>query len=296
VNCREFKTEMEEADRESLGVLSLAAHAHAKRCLSCRRFREERIALARLLKDLPQESAPVNFESRLRSRLADSRGWSSGFAPRAVYGFAPGAFSIALAAVFASAVAVLFYLNQNQLIEPIAGEKSNFEVAASSSSLLNGEDKIVNGSFASAREEASAEADDNRAETFSDNSSLSENQRRIASATSFMREAHQTRSVAERTRPESENNSRTASTTMSVSSATITSTLPTSTAREDSSTFAVAVHPPAERPRVRVRDERGGVRMMPVDSVTFGGQTLTGRNRRGGSSPQTANMMREIRW
>ena len=293
MNCREFKTEIEEADRESLSVLSLAAHAHAKQCSSCSRFRQERIALARLLRDLPQESAPVNFESRLRSRLADSRGWSSGFAPRAVYDFAPGALSIALAAVFAGAVAVLFYLNQNQLIEPIAGEKSNLEVAASSPSLVNGEDK--NGSFASSSVEASGEVDDNRGETINSDSSFGVNQRRIASAPRFMREAHQTRNVPERTVPDIENNSRTVSTTMSVSPATITSTLPLSAAREDSSTFAVAVHPSVERPHVRVRDERGGVRMMPVDSVTIGGQTLTGRNRRSGSS-QTAGMMREIRW
>lgn len=88
-----------------------------------------------------------------------------------------------------------------------------------------------------------------------------------------------------------ENNSLTeSSTTSDVRPATITSTLPTTA--EESPTFAVTINPPTEQPRVRVRDSRGGVRMMPARSVTFGGQTLVGRNRTSSSTAQ----MREAKW
>jgi hypothetical protein len=83
-------------------------------------------------------------------------------------------------------------------------------------------------------------------------------------------------------------NSQVGSSLSSVRPATLTPTL--APAQTNSTTFDVTVYPPIARPRVRLRDARGGARMMQVDSITFGSQELVGRDR----APSAH--MRETKW
>lgn len=116
MNCSLVVREIEEtAAREEL---SGAARLHLDACARCRKAFAERLALKSLISELPFASAPSSFDAMLRARIA-ARRTEKGTAkfslatPLAGFvRFAPNAFSIALAAIFAlvcGAAALLIY-------------------------------------------------------------------------------------------------------------------------------------------------------------------------------------------
>lgn len=108
MNCKACRVEIEES--ETPESLSHGASVHLESCLNCRSFREEHLALKKMIDSLEVVAAPADFDFRLRARLAavrsDGRGhftWSR---------FAPGAWSLAVAAAFVVIIAVGLIIKQ----------------------------------------------------------------------------------------------------------------------------------------------------------------------------------------
>lgn len=68
MNCQACRIEIEES--ETSESLSAEARVHTGTCSSCRRLREEHLALRRLVGSLDRVAAPPDFDLRLRARLA----------------------------------------------------------------------------------------------------------------------------------------------------------------------------------------------------------------------------------
>jgi hypothetical protein len=123
MNCQACRREIEESDGRSLAG---HAGAHLETCAECRAFAEEQATLRRLIGSLEVVSAPADFDFRLRARLAglDSDGARQGARLR----FAPGAWSLALAASFVLLIAIGLIVRQ-------AGPSPNLNTVAASRDL-----------------------------------------------------------------------------------------------------------------------------------------------------------------
>ena len=99
MDCKRCRVEIEEAGRDALPGVGMAAHLAA--CADCRKFRAERVSLSGLIGGLARVDAPNDFEFRLRARLAAegmSRargGWQTYF-PRAAWAAAAGCLLLAV--------------------------------------------------------------------------------------------------------------------------------------------------------------------------------------------------------
>lgn len=92
-------------------ALSAETGSHLKTCADCRAFHEERLALQRMIAGLEVVTAPADFDFRLRARLATVKsGGSGGGFP--LTRFAPGAWSMGLAASFVLLIALGLIFNQ----------------------------------------------------------------------------------------------------------------------------------------------------------------------------------------
>ncbi len=108
MSCKIFLTEIEETGPGQ--PLSEAASAHVEACANCRAFRDEQAALRQMIGSLEVVSAPADFDFRLRARLAAIK--SEGTRPFALNRFAPGAWSMALAASFVLMIAGGVFVRQ----------------------------------------------------------------------------------------------------------------------------------------------------------------------------------------
>ncbi len=126
MDCKQCRVEIDEVQRGA--AVSEAAAAHIQACAGCTSFRNESLALGRLIGDLEMVTAPADFDFRLRARLANLKSEQPrGFAwPR----FAPDARSIALAASFAVLVAAGFV---GQQVWSSSGTASNYQAIHSAS-------------------------------------------------------------------------------------------------------------------------------------------------------------------
>jgi hypothetical protein len=110
MNCKKFRTEIEEAGRTA--SLGAAASAHLASCASCRAFRTEREALRGLVASLARVDAPADFEFRLRARIARSEDESHAHTTRRT--FVPGAVWLAVAGCLVLALGVFIKFRQPQ--------------------------------------------------------------------------------------------------------------------------------------------------------------------------------------
>lgn len=108
MNCKACRVEIEELDESR--SLSLSAGAHLESCAGCRAFRAEHNALGRLIGSLEAVAAPADFDFRLRARLAAAK--SVGARSGVWHRFAPGAWSMALAASFVMLIAIGLIVRQ----------------------------------------------------------------------------------------------------------------------------------------------------------------------------------------
>lgn len=109
MNCQQCEIEIEETNLRRV-FLSGGAESHLGACAACRTFRDERLALRRLVGELEQVAAPLDFDFRLRARMASERG-----ARRSRFGwlnFSPTPTSWSLAGCLALAVAASLYFSQ----------------------------------------------------------------------------------------------------------------------------------------------------------------------------------------
>jgi hypothetical protein len=119
MNCKTCRIEIE--DSNGVRPLSQVANIHIESCANCLLFSQERQALKKMINNLEIITAPPDFDFRLRARLAALKSQkSSGF-----WGtrFAPGGWSLALAASFVILVAVGVVVRQ-ALLNPVAGGAS----------------------------------------------------------------------------------------------------------------------------------------------------------------------------
>ncbi len=108
MNCKACRVEIEELDESR--ALSRSAGAHLESCAGCRAFQAERDTLSRLVGSLEAVAAPADFDFRLRARLAAAK---SVDARNGVWHrFAPGAWSMALAASFVILIALGLIVRQ----------------------------------------------------------------------------------------------------------------------------------------------------------------------------------------
>lgn len=106
MNCKACQVEIEEIEQGT--PLSSSANAHVESCSTCRAFRDEQATLRQMIGSLEVVAAPADFDFRLRARLASVK--SEGPRRFAWNPFAPGAWSLALAASFVILIAAgLFY-------------------------------------------------------------------------------------------------------------------------------------------------------------------------------------------
>jgi hypothetical protein len=110
MNCKKFRTEIEEAARTASP--GAAASAHLASCASCRAFRSEREALRGLVAGLARVDAPADFEFRLRARIARSEDESHARTTRRT--FVPGAAWLAVAGCLVLALGVFINFRQPQ--------------------------------------------------------------------------------------------------------------------------------------------------------------------------------------
>ncbi len=75
MNCRDFLTEFEERVR-----LSEAATLHLNDCPNCKKTSSEQTRVWQMIDVLPRVDAPVNFDFRVKARIANSK--SADFQPR----------------------------------------------------------------------------------------------------------------------------------------------------------------------------------------------------------------------
>lgn len=103
MNCRYVRRQIEEAGPGDL--LSTSVAEHMRNCLECVRFSEEDIKLREIVSSLGMVEAPVDFEFRLRARLAgDKRDFANHFSlGHLSFGFRTAAFA-GLLLLFASAL------------------------------------------------------------------------------------------------------------------------------------------------------------------------------------------------
>ncbi|MBV9958347.1 MAG: hypothetical protein JO360_08000 [Acidobacteria bacterium] len=111
MNCQACRREIEESD--GTRALNGSAGAHLESCAECRAFADEQAALRRLIGSLEVVAAPADFDFRLRARLAGLK--SDGAQRGARLRFAPGAWSLALAASFVLLIAVGLVFKQTWL-------------------------------------------------------------------------------------------------------------------------------------------------------------------------------------
>ena len=116
MNCKTCRLEIE--DSNGVRPLSEVANIHMKSCVSCSSFCEERQVLSKMIRNLEVITAPPDFDFRLRARLATLKGQeaSGGLWTR----FAPGGWSLAIAASFVILVAVGVVVRQ-ALLNPVGG-------------------------------------------------------------------------------------------------------------------------------------------------------------------------------
>jgi hypothetical protein len=106
MNCKACRVEIEETEQGT--PLSSSADAHVESCSNCRAFRDEQATLRQMIGSLEVVAAPADFDFRLRARLASVK--SEGHRGFIWNRFAPGAWSLALAASFVILIAAgLFY-------------------------------------------------------------------------------------------------------------------------------------------------------------------------------------------
>jgi hypothetical protein len=110
MNCKKFRTEIEEAGRTA--SLGAATSAHLASCASCRAFRSEREALRGLVASLARVDAPADFEFRLRARIARSEDESHAHTSRRT--FVPGAAWLAVAGCLVLALGLFINFRQPQ--------------------------------------------------------------------------------------------------------------------------------------------------------------------------------------
>ena len=75
MNCRDFLTEFEERER-----LTEAAALHLNSCPDCKKTSSEQTRVWQMIDVLPRVDAPVNFDFRVKARIANSK--STDFQPR----------------------------------------------------------------------------------------------------------------------------------------------------------------------------------------------------------------------
>ncbi len=75
MNCRDFLTEFEERVR-----LTEAATLHLNDCPNCKKTSSEQTRVWQMIDVLPRVDAPVNFDFRVKARIANSK--SADFQPR----------------------------------------------------------------------------------------------------------------------------------------------------------------------------------------------------------------------
>ena len=111
MNCRNVRREIEEAGPGDL--LSTSVAEHMRNCPECVRFSEEDVKLREIVSSLGMVEAPVDFEFRLRARLAgEKRGGANHFSlGRFPFGFRTAAFA-GLLLLFASALLLVSMRSQ----------------------------------------------------------------------------------------------------------------------------------------------------------------------------------------
>jgi hypothetical protein len=113
MNCRSVRREIEEAGPGDL--LSPSVAEHMRNCPECLRFSEEDVKLREIVSSLGVVEAPVDFEFRLRARLAgQKRGVANHFSLGSfAVGFRGAAFA-SLLLLFASALLLVSLKSQRE--------------------------------------------------------------------------------------------------------------------------------------------------------------------------------------
>ncbi|HEV2913831.1 MAG TPA: hypothetical protein VGX92_11185 [Pyrinomonadaceae bacterium] len=276
MDCKACRNEIEEAAPG--GPERTEALAHLATCGRCRSFREERLALSRLVSSLGTVAAPGDFDWRLRARLASEK--RNKYRHQLWQGFAPGTHAIALAASFALLIGVAVLLKQaDKRFNATPTGEGLATVTTVTSVPKNAEDNPgrtadTTGATAAARD-ATASSD--------------------AATGMSARAAAPRASRAKNPVGETKAPALTVATTAAAARSPLRSNDFSSSAAPVITLFSVPVNSPSQSVKVLL-DEGGGVmRTVSLQPVTFGSQEILGR-RYGVSRPLDAAETAENIW
>lgn len=139
MNCRAFRSQLEELSMDS--VVCDKAESHAAACPACGDFYRQHSTLKQLIQSIEHTPAPPDFDDKLNARLDAAR--HARPTPRFLYlDFIPGTASIAFASVFALAVCAAVLVKEIQFgsdaqpTQSIAA-RTNFLESAPPAAILN---------------------------------------------------------------------------------------------------------------------------------------------------------------
>lgn len=272
MNCKLYRTKIEET---TVGErLDAEAETHLGACRACAEFYAERSALRALIGDLEKVNAPSDFDFRLRARMAAEN--VSENRSRAVWRFAPGLVSLAVAALFAlTLVALRLYQSPPPVTNLVQTTEVNPETPTDSATASIPADNTAPAApVRSQPETTSLEL----AQASGANRETASTPRRRARASRLNETASNPARVV---------NARAASSasdfTASLRGATVVSRESAELLRaasKGSMPVAVPVTTSGQPLRVVLRDEHGEARVVAIKSVSFGAQNLMGQRAR----------------
>lgn len=271
MNCKLYRTKIEEMNFGER--LNAETETHLRACRACADFYAERAALRGLIGDLERVNAPSDFDFRLRARIAAEN--ASTGRSRAVWRFAPGLVSLAVAALFALTLVTLrVYQTQPPATNLAQMPDADVETRANNTT-------------------ASVPTDNNVAALPAQPATTSLELAQASGATKETESVPRRRVRQSRFNEAALNSARMVNArAASPSSSDFTASLRGATvvsresaellraASKGSMPVAVPVSTSAQPLRVVLRDEHGESRVVAIKSVSFGAQNLMGQRTR----------------
>jgi hypothetical protein len=255
-DCKAHRAEIEESAGSPAQSPGLRSHLAA--CRACEHFQRERASLRELVGGLEKVTAPVDFEFRLRARLAAAEGARRPHPFR--LSFVPGVVSVALATCFLIFSASIYLRRESATNQPEVQESAS-NVSAPSVP------ERVHGNATAAKDAANDTNVEQNLEVAATTPQRNPKPRHASNIRAALYDKAQGRTARGEGR----------FATFDSRQAPILSA-PASASREQGSSrtdaAAVAVRTPAVPLQVVLRDERGAARLVSMRSVSFGAQDL----------------------
>lgn len=258
MSCKIFQTEI--GDRDWNVPLSLTTREHLDGCAECRKIHDEQTSLRILIGELEKVSAPADFESRLRSRIAAAEKAgrsSSAWRPRFSPAFSPNAASLALAAAFVLTSALTLRYARLDQADPSYSNTPMIETATKTPATL----RAVTSEEAGTPEPPARPAiEETVAGRSADNQHVAAHRRKTVGG-----QIRTARSVAAPSNTEA---------AAGGSNTMVVTTAPVVSAR---AAVAIPVSSGVRPVSFTLRNERGAAQRVSIEPVSFGTQELVGR-------------------